>query len=122
MSIDPTVLSISAQAMPGKSAAEVEHAIDQVLERIKSEPIGKRELQKAKNQVEADYVFRQDSIFGQGMRIGRYEISVGLELMDRYLEEVRKLSAADLLRVARKFLDQDRRTVGTLIPIEEETQ
>ena len=108
--------------MPGKSAAEVEHAIDQVLERIKSEAIGDRELQKAKNQVEADYVFRQDSIFGQGMKIGRYEISVGLELMDRYLEEVRKLSATDLLRVARKFLDQDRRTVGTLIPIEEETQ
>ena len=122
LSIDPTVLSISAQAMPGKSAAEVEHAIDQVLERIKSEAIGDRELQKAKNQVEADYVFRQDSIFGQGMKIGRYEISVGLELMDRYLEEVRKLSATDLLRVARKFLDQDRRTVGTLIPIEEETQ
>jgi zinc protease len=122
LSIDPTVLSISAQAMPGKSAAEVEHAIDQVLERIKSEAIGDRELQKAKNQVEADYVFRQDSIFGQGMKIGRYEISVGLELMDRYLQEVRKLSATDLLRVARKFLDQDRRTVGTLIPIEEEAQ
>ena len=122
LSIDPTVFSISAQAMPGKNAAEVEHAIDQVLEQIKSEPVGDRELQKAKNQVEADYVFRQDSIFGQGMRIGRYEISVGLELMDRYLEEIRKVSATDLLRVSQKFLDQDRRTVGTLIPIEEESR
>ncbi|MFB3061853.1 MAG: M16 family metallopeptidase [Candidatus Binatia bacterium] len=122
LSIDPTVLSISAQAMPGKSAAEVEHAIDQVLEQIRSEPIGARELQKAKNQVEADTIFRQDSIFGQGMRIGRYEISVGLELMDRYLEEVRKLTAADLLRVARTYLAQDRRTVGTLIPTEEDSR
>ncbi len=40
LSIDPKVLSISAQAMPGKSAAQVEHAIDQVLEKIKSEPVG----------------------------------------------------------------------------------
>ena len=122
LSIDPTVLSISAQAMPGKSAAQVERAIDQVLEQIKSEPVGERELQKAKNQVEADIIFRQDSIFGQGMRIGRYEISVGLELMDRYLEEVRKLTAADLLRVARTYLAQDRRTVGTLIPTEEDSR
>ncbi|MCH6544384.1 MAG: insulinase family protein [Deltaproteobacteria bacterium] len=108
--------------MPGKSAAQVERAIDQVLEQIKSKPVGARELQKAKNQVEADTIFRQDSIFGQGMRIGRYEISVGRHLMDRYLEEIRKLTAADLLRVARTYLDQDRRTVGTLIPTEEEAR
>ena len=122
LSIDPTVFSISAQAMPGKDPAEVERAIDKVLEQIKSEPVGERELQKAKNQVEAHFIFRQDSIFGQARKIGRYEISVGWQLMDQYLEGIRKLTSADLLRVAQRYLDPDQRTVGTLIPIEEEAQ
>ncbi len=42
--------------------------------------------------------------------------------MDRYLEEIKNLTSADLLRVAQKYLDPDQRTVGTLIPIEEEAQ
>ncbi len=114
--IDPSVLTISAQAMPGKSAAGVESAIDQLLEQIKSKPVGERELQKTKNQVVANTIFRQDSIFRQGMRIGRYQISVGRELMEVYLKEIMKVTAADLVRVARKYLDPSRRTVGTLVP------
>ncbi len=50
------------------------------------------------------------------MRIGRYEIAAGWRLKDRYLAEIRRLTAADLLRIAKKYLDPDRRTVGVLIP------
>ncbi|NIO12092.1 MAG: insulinase family protein, partial [Deltaproteobacteria bacterium] len=82
LSIDPTLFYITAQAMPGKSGTELESAIDRLIEQIKSEPVGDRELRKAKNQTVSDIVFRQDRIFGQGMRIGRYELSVGRKYMD----------------------------------------
>ncbi|MCZ6562349.1 MAG: pitrilysin family protein [Deltaproteobacteria bacterium] len=116
LSVDPPIFSISAQAMPRKDSTEMERAIDNLLEQIRSEPVTERELQKAKNQVESSFIFSQDSIFGQAMRIGRYEIAARWRLKDRYLAGIRKLTAAELLRVAKKYLDPDRRTVGVLIP------
>ncbi len=105
--------------MPRKDSTEMERAIDTLLEQIRSEPVTGRELQKAKNQVESSFIFSQDSIFGQAMRIGRYENAARWQLKDRYLTGIRKLTAADLLRVAKKYLDPDRRTVGVLIPTRE---
>ena len=116
LSVDPPIFSISAQAMPRKDSIEMERAIDHLLEQIRSKPVTDRELQKAKNQVESSFIFSQDSIFGQAMRIGRYEIAARWRLKDRYLAGIRKLTAAELLRVAKKYLDPDRRTVGVLIP------
>ncbi len=119
LSIDPTIFSVTAQVMPGKNAAEVERAIDKLLDDVKAEPVSARELEKAKNQVEAGFIFGQDSAFGQAMRIGNYESSAEWRLVDKYLEGIKRVTAADLLRVAKKYLDPDQRTVGTLIPTQE---
>lgn len=122
LSIDPTIFSITAQVMPGKDPAEVERVIDQLLDRIKSELVGERELEKAKNQVQAAFVFGQDSIFGQAMRIGYYEAAARWQLQEGYLDGIRKVSPQDILRVAKKYLDPDQRTVGVLIPAKKESQ
>jgi len=122
LSVDPTVFSITAQVMPDKDPAEVERAIDSLVARMRAELISERELEKAKNQVEASFVFGQDSVFGQAMRIGQYESVAGWRLLDSYLAGIRKVTAADILKVAKQYLDTDRRTVGTLIPIKEKKQ
>ena len=122
LSVDPSVFSVTAQVMPEKDPLEVERAIYDLLERVKSEPVGERELEKAKNQVEASFVFGQDSVFGQAMRIGQYESVAGWQLLDSYLAGIRKVTAADILKVAKQYLDTDRRTVGTLIPVKEKKQ
>jgi zinc protease len=116
VSIDPSVFSVTAQLMPGKDPGQVEREIDALLDQVKSQPISDRELQKAKNQIEAAFVFAQDSIFGQAMKIGYYEAVGGWRLMDRYLDGIRKVTVEDVQRVAKQYLDPDRRTVGVLIP------
>lgn len=122
LSVDPTIFSITAQLMPEKDPAEVERAIDVLLDRVRTELVSKRELEKAKNQVEAAFVFGQDSIYGQAMRIGYYESSAQWQFLDRYLAGIRNVTADDILKVAKQYLDPDRRTVGTLIPIKEKSQ
>jgi zinc protease len=102
--------------MPGKEATDVEREIDSILEKIKTEPVSERELQKAKNQIEAAFVFAQDSIFGQAMKIGYYEAVGGWRLMDSYIDGIRKVNGEDIRRVAKQYLDRDRRTVGVMIP------
>ena len=122
ISIDPAGLSIYAQLLPGIEPAAVEREIDRGLEKVKSELISERELQKAKNQVEAAFVFAQDSIFGQAMKLGYYEAVGGWRQMDGYLDGIRKVTREDIRRVARQYLNPDRRTVGTLIPTKEKSQ
>jgi zinc protease len=119
LAIGPSVFSLSAQVMPDKTPAEVERAIDELIAKVRAEPVGEKELQKAKNQVEAAFVFGQDSIFGQAMRIGQFESVAKWQMINNYLPGIRAVTAADVLRVAKTYLDPDRRTVGTLIPTKE---
>ena len=119
VSIDPTGLSIYAQLLPGIEPPTVGREIDRLLEKAKSELISERELQKAKNQIEAAFIFAQDSIFGQAMKIGYYEAVGGWRQMNEYLDGIKKVSREDIQRVARQYLSADRRTLGTLIPIKE---
>jgi zinc protease len=55
------------------------------------------------------------------MRIGRYEATADWRLLNSYLPRIRKVTAADIMRVAKKYLDPEGRTVGTLIPTKEKT-
>jgi zinc protease len=116
VSVDPMGFSVTAQLLPGIEPAKVEGEIDRLLNQVKAEPITDRELQKAKNQIEASFIFAQDSIFGQAMKIGYYEIAGGWRQMEGYLEGIRKVTREDIRRVARQYLNPDQRTVGTLIP------
>lgn len=115
-SIDPAGFTITAQLMPGKEPAEIEREIDGVLEKVKSDLISERELQKAKNQIESTFIFAQDSIFGQAMKIGSYEAVGGWRLMDSYIDGITKVTREDIRRVAKQYLDHDRSTVGIMIP------
>lgn len=120
-SVDPTVFSVTAQLLPGKEPGPIQQEIDSLIEKIKGELVTERELNKAKNQVEAAFIFGRDSIFGQAMKIGFYEAAGDWRLMDRYIEGIRKVSREDIRRVAKQYLDRDRRTVGTLIPVATKT-
>jgi zinc protease len=120
-SIDPTVFSVTAQLLPGKEPGPIQREIDGLIEKVKTELVGERELNKAKNQVEAAFIFGRDSIFGQAMKIGFYEAVGDWRLMDRYIEGIRKVSREDIRRVAKQYLDSDRRTLGTLIPLKDKT-
>ncbi len=117
--IDPMGFSITGQLMPGHEAADIEREIDRMLDGLKAELVSERELAKAKNQIEAAFVFGQDSVFGQAMKIGFYEAVGGWRLMDDYLPGIRSVTREDIRRVAQQYLNRDRRTVGILVPTQE---
>ncbi len=114
---DPSLFSLSVDLLPGKEVADVEKALDQEVERLQKEPVGNRELEKAINQLEASFIFAQDSLFYQAMLLARHEIAVSWKTIDDYLPSIRKVSPEDIQRVAKKCLTPDNRTVGILIPL-----
>ena len=117
LSRDPSLFYLSAELLPGKEVVEVEKALDQEVERLKKELMGAQELEKAKNQMEASFVFGQDSLFYQAMLLARNEITLTWRAIDDYLPSIRKISPEDIRRVAKKYLKPDNRTVGVLIPL-----
>jgi zinc protease len=117
VSRDPSLFTLSADLLPGKEVSEVEKAFDQEIERLQREPVGEQELVKAKNQLEASFIFGQDSIFNQAMLLARHEIVTSWKSIDDYLPFIRKVTPEDIQRVAKKYLSPDNRTVGILIPL-----
>jgi zinc protease len=115
-SIDPGLFTVYAQPLPGKSAATVEAALQRELERAADAPPSPRELEKAKNGIEAQFVFAQDSLFYQGMLLGEYEVAGDWRRIDDYLPAVRAVTPDDVLRAARTYLRAENRTTGVLIP------
>ncbi len=114
---DPDLFYSYAMLTPGTKIPRVERALHHEVALIRSQPPSAREVQRAKNQVEASYIFGQDSIFRQAMLLGQAEsVGAGWKQVDRFLEGIRKVTPEDVQRVARRYLQRDRRTVGILIP------
>jgi zinc protease len=79
--------------------------------------VGERELEKAKNQLEASFVFGQDSLFYQAMLLAQHEIALNWGAIDDYIPFIRKVTPEDIQRVTKRYLTPDNRTVGVLIPL-----
>lgn len=117
LSRDPDLFFLSASLLPGKEVPAVEKALDQEIEKIQKEPVGNRELEKAKNQLESAFLYSQDSMFRQAMLLARYEVTPGWKGIDEYVPSIRKVTPEDIQRVARMYLTPENRTIGILIPL-----
>ena len=117
LSKDPSLFYLSAELLPGKEVKDVENALEQEVERLKKELVGTHELEKAKNQLAASFIFSQDSLFSQAMLLAQHEIALTWRAIDDYLPSIQKVSPEDIQRVVKKFLTSDIRTVGILIPL-----
>lgn len=113
---DPFLFVLGANAAPGKSIEDIEQALYEEMERVIKEPPSPEEVQKAKNQVEAAFIFAQDSNYSKAMYTGMFEMIGGWKLMDMYLEGIRKVKAEDVQAVAKKYFSTTNKTVGVLLP------
>lgn len=119
MNLDPFLFFLWGTPAQGRDVTELEKALYAEIEAIKNAPPSEREVQKAKNQIEASFVFGQDSLYMQAMKIGMFELLGGWKLMDKYIEGIRRVTPEDVQRVTKKYLTEDNRTVGILIPTKE---
>jgi zinc protease len=115
--VDPGLFTIVSMVQSGKTPAEVEGAIYEQLDRLTEESIGDSELQKAINQAQSGFVFRQDSIQQQGFTIGSFHILQSYKVINEYLERLRQVTKQDVARVARTYLTKSNRSVVTIVPM-----
>jgi zinc protease len=115
-SLDPNLFWFWATAMPGQTPETLEKALLAEMERLGQEPVTDLELRRARNQIEAAFVFQEDSIHRRASLLARFELIGGHALKDRYLERIRAVTAADVQRVARAYFLEQRKNTGVLLP------
>jgi zinc protease len=117
-SLDPSLFWFYAAPLPGQAPEAVEQALLAEIERLKQEVVPEEELARARNQIEASFVWEQDSVFSRASALGRFEMLGSWRLFDDYLPRLRAVTAADLQRVARTYFALDRKNVSILLPLE----
>jgi len=113
---DPFLMTFSATARPGVTVERLEKALVDEAERLKNEPVTAVELARAKNSIEADFIFQNDSVTSQGNQLGYWDMTVDWKFVTTYLQRIRALTPADLQRVAQKYFVSESSTIGHFIP------
>ena len=98
----------------GHCPEALEKAILVEVERLKTEPVAARELQKVKNRAEAIFIRDLRYNIRLAYRLGQSELGLGWRDIPRSLERMRSVTAGDIVRVARKYFTSNNRTVGIL--------
>lgn len=112
----PHLFILSATPLAPHSTTEVEAALYEELERLKKEPVSTRELQKVKNQIEAEQVRSLSSNSGLAGILTYFQTVVGdWRYFARYRDEIEKITPEDVQRVARQYLVPANRTVAILV-------
>jgi zinc protease len=115
-SFDPSLFWFWATAMPGQTPETLEKELLAEMAKLDREPVTDVELQRARNQIEAAFVYQEDSVHRRASLLARFELIGGYGLKAGYLQSIRAVTAADVQRVARTYFLEQRKNAGTLLP------
>ncbi len=113
---DPGLMMVGADLSPQKAEAALEEILKQVL-LLKHEPVKEWELIKAKTQIESDSIYSRETVEGQSRKLGYFVTLTGdPDFEDKYLDQVQQVTADDIQRAARKYLNISNLSVAFRVP------
>ncbi len=114
---DPSLYDVFLSARDDHTVAELVAAFDEVADDVRARPVPDLELDKAKARLELGTLQGLETVAGKAEQLGFYETVLGnpAALFDK-LRDYRRATPADLLRVARRYLVREARTVIEVYP------
>ena len=87
------------------------------LNRLKTEPVPMKELQRIKTQIIAQKTFEKDSIFNQAMELGLLEtVGLGWKTAEFYVSQINSITPEQLQKTAQRYFQENNMTEALLIP------
>ncbi|MBF2020677.1 MAG: insulinase family protein [Hydrococcus sp. C42_A2020_068] len=121
--IEPGWYAISATAAPGQALSKIEQVLEQSLAKLRQEPVTPEELNRAKTLLQTYFVLSNQDITSQASQLGYYQTAAGdYRYVERYLDAIAKVTAADVQRVAQTYLAPDKQTIGFFEPTQPDGQ
>jgi zinc protease len=119
---DPGLFVVTASL----EAEDVDKAYEAIVEELaiaRVEGFTDEELERARTNLESDFVFRYETMQGQARELGYFLTVYGDPGYDRvYLERLNAATISDLRDVARRYLTPSNLTVVTLLPNDAEAK
>ncbi len=107
-SMDEGLFHIVAKPSSGISLSEMEKAIWNELEKIKTGPITDSEIEKVKNRYESEFIFSNINYLNVASNLAYYELIGDAEMINHEVEIYHKVNASDLQRTAtRAFVPEN---------------
>jgi zinc protease len=114
---DPNLFYAVAFIQPGHRPEEAINGLIEEFDRLKTEPIAERELQRAKNQFARDYILGRESNQQKALQLAHaVVIHRDVRTADGEFDIFQKLTTSDVQRVARTYFKPENRVVLTLVP------
>ncbi len=112
----PGLFEITASLDPEKTQEALPQIFHEIF-RLENEGIIEEELERAKVQVETDFVYSQETMEGEARKLGVFEtLSKDPHAEKLYLEKVREVTAQDVQRVAGQIFRQENISVVMVMP------
>ncbi|MBI3911427.1 MAG: insulinase family protein [Armatimonadetes bacterium] len=113
---DPGIFGVDFNLKAGADPDAAEAALWDELGRLTREPVSDRELQRAKNQLLADFVREQETASGLATLVGEAATIGGLRLLQNYAAAVGRVTAEEVRAAAARTLIRTGANVGVLVP------
>ena len=114
---DPNLFYAVAIVQQGHTPEEASTALIAEIEKLKTEPISTRELQRSKNQFARDYILGRESNQQKASTLAHaVVIHHDIKTADGEFDIFQNISVADVQRVARTYFRPENRIVLTLMP------
>ncbi len=112
----PNLFVLSATPLAPHTTAEVEAAIYTELERLKTEPVSAKELEKVLNNLDADLVRALRSNGGLASQLALFQTVAGdWRYALKARDKIAVVTTTDIQRVAAEYFTKSNRTVATLV-------
>lgn len=112
----PNLFVLNATPLAPHTTSEVEAAIYAELERLKTEPVSAKELEKVLNNLDADLVRALRSNGGLASQLALYQTVAGdWRYALKARDKIAAVTTADIQRVATEYFAKSNRTVATLV-------
>jgi zinc protease len=116
---DPGAYSLFAVLSEGESADAGLSSLMAQIARMRDEPVTQAELDEAKNEVVTATIEGRETAYGRAFELADAVIRYGdAAAADRQLAAIQAVTAADVQRVARRILDDNRRVTVRYLPQE----
>lgn len=112
----PNLFMFLGSPITPHTTAEIESTLYVELEKIKTTPVSDWELKRIKNNIKAGLMRSLSDNSAIASQLTYYEgFRGGWEKLGEYVEKLNNVTAQDIMRVAKKYLTKENRTVATLI-------
>ncbi|MFL5244714.1 MAG: M16 family metallopeptidase [Gemmataceae bacterium] len=112
----PGWFTVQMELLRNKDVGNAEKLLLQELQKLRDEPVSEAELKRVKQTLLANTIFARESVHGLADSIARGVMVADLDFLKNYLPRILAVSAGDIQRVAKKYLDPEKRVAVWSVP------